>query len=856
MYDSPMPHYRRRAIEATFAERASHRVAILEGRRAVGKSSLARHLVESGVYASYQSLTDPAAAGRAQEDAFQWVRSLRRPAVIDEAQMVPAVSVAVKEIVDGLPPGHHFLLTGSASVGRGTMAGTDPLAGRATRLALHPFTGLEAQGPSDSETPSLIDILFDADLTAAEAPSTGTDDLRARLQTGGLPAFALPLLPLSRAAWQNRVQADTLAILGDRVLPTEDLNTGIARRVLDSVLHTPGGQINRTRIAQELDLDPRTVGRYLDILERRFLITLLPNLHGGITRASRSAPKGHAVDTASTCESLIRAGHDIADSPELLGQTLETWVVNQFLAARGWAALTTEAFYWRDSRTGREVDLVLVDGRGRRLGVEVKLASSIGPRDLRGLRAMREFGGLHRGFVAYTGAGFEEVADDVWALPLSCLTSREALSAIHPDGVGRPSPGTAPPPSFRSADPGQETTAMSDAPSAPPTNSSAPATPAVLPRPSVFLSYVHADDDYHDGMLTAFAHAVKEVCDYKGVPIELILDKDALQWGDGWDERLQQEVERTTFLLAMVTNRYVASRACREEFIQFRTKTQAAGYNGLLTLLVDAPNWDRMDLRTDPTTQLIRDTISRYQWLEPETPFEDLEPGGRRFKRVARKVADELIRRIDRRETNSAPADAAASADSAAPGGPSGAGDEGEDEEQAPGLIELPRTIESERLPALERRVNAFDEAMDAFNTVTRREFALIPQGSAPTSTQIKRIAKGLEPRRRALEEATSSLSDAWRRLDADIAAMVRAADLVGSADLSTELRSSLTGLRSFLTELSDFMKMPVIGEAAAQIKALAAFSRELRPVAKTMTGVLAAASAIRTAATAWAQEL
>ena len=841
MYDSPMPHYRRRAIEATFAQRASHRVAILEGRRAVGKSSLARHLVESGVYASYQSLTDPAVAGRAQEDAFQWVRSLRRPAVIDEAQMVPAVSVAVKELVDRLPPGHHFLLTGSASVGRGTMAGTDPLAGRATRLALHPFTGLEAQGPSDSETPSLIDILFDADLTTAEAPSTGTDDLRTRLQTGGLPAFALPLLPLSRAAWQNQVQADTLAILGDRVLPTEDLNTGVARRVLDSVLHTPGGRINRTRIARELDLDARTVGRYLGILERRFLITLLPNLHGGITRASRSAPKGHAVDTASTCESLIRAGHDIADSPELLGQTLETWVVNQFLAARGWAALTTEAFYWRNSRTGREVDLVLVDGRGRRLGVEVKLASSIGPRDLRGLQAMRELGGLHRGFVAYTGAGFEEVDDGVWALPLACLTSREALSAIHSDGVGRPSPGTAPPPSsIRSADPSQETTAMSDAPSTAPT---------VLPKPSVFLSYVHDDDDYHNGMLVEFARAVEEACDYKGVPIELIVDKDTLHWGDDWSERLQQEVERTTFLLAMVTNRYVASQACREEFIQFRTKTQAAGYNGLLTLLVDAPNWDRMDLRTDPTARLIRDTINQHQWLEPETPFEDLEPGGRRFKQVARKVADELIRRIDRRETNSAPADTAASADSAAPGGPSGAGDEGEDEEQAPGLIELTHTIESERLPALERRVNAFDEAMDAFNTVTRREFALVPQGTMPTPTQIKRIAKGLEPRRRALEEATSSLSDAWRGLDADIAAMVRAADAAGVAEFSAGLRSSLTGLSASL-------EMPDIDEAAAQIKALAALSRELRPVAKTMTGVLAAIEAIRASAAAWAQEL
>ena len=234
------------------------------------------------------------------------------------------------------------------------------------------------------------------------------------------------------------------------------------------------------------------------------------------------------------------------------------------------------------------------------------------------------------------------------------------------------------------------------------------ATPAVPPRPSVFLSYVHADDDYHDGMLTEFARAVEKTCAYKRVPIELILDKDALHWGDDWDERLQQEVERTTFLLAMVTNRYVASPACRKEFIQFQTKTRAAGYNGLLTLLIDAPNWDRMDLRTDPTAQLIHDTINQYQWLEPETPFEDLEPGSRQFKRVARKVADKLIRRIDRRKADSAPASSAASADSATPAGSSNAEDEEEDEkEQAPGLIELNYSIKSKRLPAQDFTVTA-----------------------------------------------------------------------------------------------------------------------------------------------------
>ena len=95
----------------------------------------------------------------------------------------------------------------------------------------------------------------------------------------------------------------------------------------------------------------------------------------------------------------------------------------------------TDAFYWRDNRTGKEVDLVLVDGRGRRVGVEVKLASSISLKDLQGLKAMRKDGGLHRGFVVYTGTEFEEVDDGLWALPLACLTSRRELGKASPDPV-------------------------------------------------------------------------------------------------------------------------------------------------------------------------------------------------------------------------------------------------------------------------------------------------------------------------------------------------------------------------------------------------------------------------------------
>ncbi|WP_314814208.1 hypothetical protein [Arachnia propionica] len=41
--------YRPRATEQTFTDHASHQVAILEGRRAIDKSTSARHLVDTGI---------------------------------------------------------------------------------------------------------------------------------------------------------------------------------------------------------------------------------------------------------------------------------------------------------------------------------------------------------------------------------------------------------------------------------------------------------------------------------------------------------------------------------------------------------------------------------------------------------------------------------------------------------------------------------------------------------------------------------------------------------------------------------------------------------------------------------------
>lgn len=97
----------------------------------------------------------------------------------------------------------------------------------------------------------------------------------------------------------------------------------------------------------------------------------------------------------------------------------------------------------------------------------------------------------------------------------------------------------------------------------------------------------------------------------------------------------------------MVTPSYIRSQACRDEFLQFRTKTAKAGYQGLLTLLVKNPRWEAPDVRDDPICRSIRETIDEHQWLSLDHPLENLEPETRDFRNAARSLGKELARRIE-----------------------------------------------------------------------------------------------------------------------------------------------------------------------------------------------------------------
>ena len=87
---------------------------------------------------------------------------------------------------------------------------------------------------------------------------------------------------------------------------------------------------------------------------------------------------------------------------------------------------------------------------------------------------------------------------------------------------------------------------------------------------AAFFSYVHADDEHDNGRITRLRQMLEnEVQAVTGEAFEIFQDKDDIHWGQKWEERLTSALDGSTFLIVVVTPRYLNSEYCRNEFNRF-----------------------------------------------------------------------------------------------------------------------------------------------------------------------------------------------------------------------------------------------------------------------------------------------
>ena len=364
-------------------------VVALHGPRTVGKSTLLDD-VAAGLDRVRLDLDDPATLAAVSADPAVFVGG-PSPVCIDEYQHAPEVLAAIKaELNRDLRPG-RFVLTGSTTYASLPLT-AQSLTGRLHRITVWPLSQGEVDGVQETFVEQLLHD--PASLAHGARSQTLREEYIERVVRGGMP------LALRRrsAGERNRWFDDYVAqVVGRDVLDLSKVRQREALpRLLAHLAAQTGGILSIAGAARRVGIEPSTAESYAKLLEAAFLVHRVPAWGTTLRGRIGASPKLHVTDSGLAArllgigvESLAR--REPAALTEL-GHLLETFIVGEVLKQISWLDQRVTTGHLR-TKDNAEVDLVLERDDGGIVGIEVKAGTIAAPKDLRGLRLLRDIAG-------------------------------------------------------------------------------------------------------------------------------------------------------------------------------------------------------------------------------------------------------------------------------------------------------------------------------------------------------------------------------------------------------------------------------------------------------------------------------
>lgn len=324
------------AVALSTALRRSRAVALI-GPRQVGKTTLARQLLDPGS-PNYFDLENPLDLERLAEPMTA-LSPLRGLVVIDEVQRRPELFAVLRVLIDRAARPASFLILGSASPAL-LQQSSESLAGR-LEIIDTPGFGLR---------------------------EVGTAQLETLWNRGGFPPAFLTKTDADSLAWRNAFLRLTL----ERDLPALGLGAPppTVRRFWSMVAHYHGQVWNSAEPARSLGVSEPTVRRYLDFLTGADLVRQLQPWFENLGKRQVKAPKVYIRDSGLLHALFNLGALDAVLAHPKAGASWEGFLLEEVLKA----ARPDEAYFWA-THQGAELDLLMLRGN-RRVGVEFKRADA------------------------------------------------------------------------------------------------------------------------------------------------------------------------------------------------------------------------------------------------------------------------------------------------------------------------------------------------------------------------------------------------------------------------------------------------------------------------------------------------
>lgn len=329
---------------------APGKVVLLYGPRRVGKTWLIERIAHT--CERHENVTVLSGEDRIVQDALssQVIAQLRSFVgnasllIIDEAQAVPNIGLNLKLLVDHLPE-VKIMASGSASFDLSHEVG-EPLTGR--KLTFHIFP-VWAQEEIDT-----FGVVHHRSM------------LEERMILGGYPEVLTLASARDRQSYLHEL---VNSYLFKDILALENLRN--ARKLTDLLTLLAfqiGQEVSMTELGNQLEMHKDTVFRYLDLLEKTFVIRNIRgfsrNLRKEVTKTSRYYFYDNGVRNA-----LINNFNPLRQRDDV-GMLWENYLVSERLKKQAYTGILSNNYFWR-TYDQKELDWV-EEREGKLLGFEFK----------------------------------------------------------------------------------------------------------------------------------------------------------------------------------------------------------------------------------------------------------------------------------------------------------------------------------------------------------------------------------------------------------------------------------------------------------------------------------------------------
>jgi predicted AAA+ superfamily ATPase len=328
------------------------KVVVIYGARRVGKTTLLKKYLEDKqdyLFISGEDIFVRKEFASGSIDKLKQFMGKNTLLVIDEAQYIPDIGLNLKLIVDHIE-GVRVIVTGSSSFDLQQHVG-DPLTGRKYTTTMYPVSQEE--------------------LSLIETPLETQARLEARLIYGSYPET---ILLEGRAACQEYLHELVSSYLCKDILVFEGIKK--SQKLIDLLVLLAfqiGKEVSISELGTQLSLSKATVERYLDLLQKTFVIVNIRgfsrNLRKEVTKSSRYYFYDNGIRN-----SLINNFNPLT-LREDVGALWENYLAIERLKKQQHQQLWSRNFFWR-TYDQKELDWV-EEREGKLFGYEFKWGKTV-----------------------------------------------------------------------------------------------------------------------------------------------------------------------------------------------------------------------------------------------------------------------------------------------------------------------------------------------------------------------------------------------------------------------------------------------------------------------------------------------